>query len=158
MVRKAAAVKAFIGLLDAGYGGSLEAMAASPASATREGLLALPGVGPETADAILLYALGQPVMVVDEYLRRIETRHGLLDVKARYGDMQQLALQAFAGDSQETRLAHYNEFHALVVEVGKTHCGGVPRCSGCPLYVAAFNPPAAPTQAARVPRKAKASA
>ena len=158
MVRKGAAVKAFIHLLDADYSGSLEAMAAAPAAQTREALLALPGVGPETADAILLYALAQPVMVVDEYLRRIVTRHGLLDEKARYGELQQLALQAFGDDSQETRLAHCNEFHALVVEVGKTHCGGVPRCSGCPLHVAAFHPPEAPAQAARVPRKAKAPA
>jgi endonuclease-3 related protein len=59
MIRKGVAVKAFIGLLDADYEGSLEAMAAAPASATREALLALPGVGPETADAILLYALAQ---------------------------------------------------------------------------------------------------
>jgi endonuclease-3 related protein len=158
MVRKGAALKAFIGLLDADYGGSLKVMAAAPAPETRAALLALPGVGPETADAILLYALGQPVMVVDEYLRRIVTRHGLCDEQARYGDVQQLALQAFSDDSEETRLAHYNEFHALAVEVGKSHCGGVPRCTGCPLNLAAFNPPAAPVQAARVPRKAKVSA
>jgi endonuclease-3 related protein len=157
MIRKGVAVKAFIGLLDADYEGSLEAMAAAPASATREALLALPGVGPETADAILLYALAQPVMVVDEYLRRIVTRHGLIDERARYGEIQTLALQAFAGDSPETLLAHYNEFHALVVQVGKSHCGGVPRCLGCPLHLSAFHPPPVPAKAPRVPRKIKAT-
>lgn len=155
MVRKGAALKAFVALLDARYGGSLEAMAAAPAEQTRDVLLALPGVGPETADAILLYALHRPVMVVDEYLRRIVTRHGLIDERARYGDVQQLALQSFAGDAPETLLAHFNEFHALVVEVGKTHCGSVPRCTGCPLHVPSFSPPAI---AARAPRIARAPA
>jgi endonuclease-3 related protein len=158
MIRKSFAVKAFIGLLDAKYGGSVEAMATAPEADTRVALLALPGVGPETADAILLYALGQPVMVVDEYLRRIVTRHGLIEERARYGEIQTLALQAFAGDSTETRLTHYNEFHALVVEVGKNHCGGVPRCLGCPLHLSAFHPPPVPMKAPRIPDKAKATA
>ncbi len=151
MVRKAAAVKAFIALLDASYDGSLERMAAAPAGETRETLLALPGVGPETADAILLYALHKPVMVVDEYLRRVVTRHGLIAEPARYPGAQALALSAFTEDAPETLLAHYNEFHALVVMVGKTHCGGVPRCGGCPLNRPEFAPPAIPEKAARVP-------
>jgi endonuclease-3 related protein len=70
MIRKASALKAFITFLDAHHTGSLESLAAQPTGSLRVQLLALPGVGPETADAILLYALGQPVMVVDEYLRR----------------------------------------------------------------------------------------
>jgi len=153
MVRKGAAIKAFVALLDREYGGSLEQLATAPVGESRETLLALPGVGPETADAILLYALGQPVMVVDEYLRRVVTRHGLrfemLDERARYGDVQQLALAAFASDSPETLLAHYNEFHALIVMVGKTHCGGTARCKGCPLNRPEFAPPAQPETAPR---------
>ncbi len=139
MVRKALAIKAFIALLDRDYGGLLEVLAADPGA--RAALLALPGVGPETADAIVLYALGQPVMVVDEYLRRVTTRHGLIAVPGRYNDVQALALSAFAGDDEATLLAHYNEFHALIVMVGKTHCRGVPKCQGCPLNEPCFHPP-----------------
>ncbi len=153
MVRKGAAIRAFVALLDERYSGSFTEMAAAPVDETREQLLALPGVGPETADAILLYALDQPVMVVDEYLRRVVTRHGLIDEHARYAGVQQLALAAFAQDHRTDLLQHYNEFHALIVEVGKTHCGGVPRCSGCPLHRAEFTPPlveaTAPRTAAR---------
>ncbi len=151
MVRKGAAIKAFVAWLDAEYGGSLDRLAAEPADKAREALLALPGVGPETADAILLYALEQPVRVVAESLRRVATRHGLTAEPARYHDLQRLALAAFADEAEERRRAHYNEFHALVVQVGKEHCGGVPRCSGCPLGEARFHPPAAPTAAARIP-------
>lgn len=148
MVRKSLAIKAFIALLDTEYRGQISVLATTPTALARKALLALPGVGPETADAILLYALDQPVMVVDEYLRRVVTRHGLIEVPerapVRYDDVQQLALAAFAGDAETTRLSHYNEFHALIVEVGKEHCGGVPRCAGCPLNQARFNPPASP--------------
>ena len=76
--RKAPALKAFVAMLDAEFYGSLEKMAAAPTETLRKRLLALPGVGPETADAILLYALGHPVPVADEYLRRIAERHGLV--------------------------------------------------------------------------------
>ena len=133
MVRKAAALKAFVDFLDREYGGSLETLAATPISIAREQLLALPGVGPETADAILLYALGQPAMVADEYLRRIVTRHRLLPQKAKHADIQALAIEALGDDAPETLIRHYNEFHALVVTVGKTHCGPRPKCEGCPL-------------------------
>ncbi len=150
MVRKSAAVKAFVALLDRDYDSSLDRMASAPVDETREALLHLPGVGPETADVILLYALHRPVMVVDEYLRRVVTRHGLIPEPARYADVQLLALDAFAGDAPATLLAHYNEFHALIVMVGKTHCGGVPRCAGCPLNRPGFAPPPVPEKAPRV--------
>jgi endonuclease-3 related protein len=133
MVRKAAALKAFVAFLDEQHAGSLEQLAAQPTSSLRLRLLVLPGVGPETADVILLYALGHPVMVVDEYLRRIAIRHGLAPEKAKYDELQQLALTAFADDHKSTLLRHFNEFHALIVEAGKNHCGPTPRCSGCPL-------------------------
>ena len=152
MARKAASVRAFITLLDREYEGSLEVMARAPVADTREALLTLPGVGPETADAIVLYALEQPVMVVDEYLRRVVTRHGLIEERARYSDVQQLALAAFAEDAPHTLLAHFNEFHALIVMVGKTHCSAVPKCEGCPLNQPHFAPPAEPASAQRVPK------
>lgn len=144
MLRKAAALKAFIAFLDAGYNGSMDtlrhAALADPAS-MREKLLALPNIGPETADAILLYALDAPAMVVDEYLRRITTRHALVHENAKYSEIQALAEQAFApehkSESPKERARHYNEFHALIVQVGKSHCRRTPICEGCPL---AFDP------------------
>ena len=118
----------------------LDQLAAEEVSAAREKLLALPGVGPETADAILLYALGKPVMVVDEYLRRITTRHELLPEGAKYAEVQALAEAAFRHDEPATLPQHFNEFHALAVTIGKTYCGPKAKCEGCPL--ARFLPPA----------------
>jgi endonuclease-3 related protein len=80
--RKAPALKAFVRMLDSEFAGSLDLLAAAPTAVLRHRLLALPGVGPETADAILLYALNHPVPVADEYLRRIALRHRLLTAPA----------------------------------------------------------------------------
>ena len=137
MVRKAAAIKAFVTFLDRDHDSSLAQLAAQPTSVVRRQLLDLPGVGEETADAILLYALLHPVAVVDEYLRRIADRHGLAGRDRKYGEVQRLVDDAFANDPAEFRLQLYNEFHALVVAVGKHHCGPKARCEGCPL--AAFH-------------------
>jgi endonuclease III related protein len=133
MTRKAAAVKAFVAFLDAYYDGSLENLAEESPRVARERLLALPGVGPETADAILLYALGHPAIVVDEYLRRVVTRHGLAAEKAKYAEIQSLGEAMFASEPDGERARHCNEFHALIVEVGKRHCRKSPACEGCPL-------------------------
>lgn len=133
ILRKAASIKAFVAFLDTEYAASLEQMAAADTATLRSQLLALPGVGPETADAILLYALGHPVFVVDEYLRRIVTRHELLPANANYAALQQLGDAAVAATTREETARHANELHALVVEVGKQHCGTTPRCQGCPL-------------------------
>lgn len=136
--RKAAALKAFIAMLDDEFGGSLENLAVLPALQLRRRLLALPGVGAETADAILLYALGIPVPVADEYLHRIAERHQLLDTpsaaaRIRYDHLIDLTRRAFASDPTPHQAQLFNEFHALTVAVGKAHCGRVPNCDGCPL-------------------------
>jgi endonuclease-3 related protein len=134
--RKAPALKAFIALLDAEFSGSLRRMAAAPTPQLRQRLLALPGVGPETADAILLYALGHPVPVTDEYLRRIAHRHALLTPNSKtipYESLTDLTRQAFAADPISTHAQLFNEFHALTVAVGKAHCGRTARCENCPL-------------------------
>jgi endonuclease III related protein len=136
--RKAPALKSFVRLLDEEFGGSLDAMAATPTEALRKSLLSLPGVGQETADAILLYALRHPVPVADEYLRRIAERHGLLTIEAgrsriAYEQLADLTRQAFAADAPSNRGRLFNEFHALSVAVGKAHCGRTARCEGCPL-------------------------
>jgi endonuclease-3 related protein len=138
ITRKAPALKAFVAMLDKEFGGSLEAMAAVPTGSLRNRLLDLPGVGPETADAILLYALRHPVPVADEYFRRIAERHGLVALpagraKISYDDLADLTRRTFAGDAEEGRTQLFNEFHALTVAVGKAHCGRTARCEGCPL-------------------------
>lgn len=136
--RKAPALKAFIAMLDAEFGGSLEALAAIPTKQLRQRLLALPGVGYETADAILLYALGHAVPVADEYLRRIAERHVLITPapvknRAGYEALVQLTREAFADDPIRLRKRLFNEFHALTVAVGKAHCSKQANCEGCPL-------------------------
>ena len=113
-------------------------MAAAPTEVLRRRLLDLPGVGSETADAILLYALGHAVPVADEYLRRIAERHALLAPapgknRAGYESLVQLTRDAFAGDPEQDRGRLFNEFHALAVAVGKAHCAKTARCEGCPL-------------------------
>jgi len=136
--RKAPALKAFVAMLDTEFGGSLDVLATAPTVPLRRRLLALPGVGPETADAILLYALGKPLPVADEYLRRIVERHRLVTPppgrnRQGYEALAQLTHQAFALDPAAHRAILFNEFHALAVTVGKVHCGRTARCAGCPL-------------------------
>lgn len=133
MVRKALAIKAFVAFLDREHEGSLDQLAGQPTSEARRQLMALPGVGEETADAILLYALRHPSPVVDEYLRRIADRHGLAGRERKYSHVQALVGEAFTNDPPEFQERLLNEFHALVVAVGKNHCGPRPRCEGCPL-------------------------
>jgi len=136
--RKAPALKAFIAMLDAEFEGSLDKLAAASTHALRGRLLALPGVGPETADAILLYALGHAVPMADEYLRRIAERHQLLHPppgrdRKGYESLVHLTRQAFAGEIASGHSQFFNEFHALTVAVGKAHCGRTARCANCPL-------------------------
>jgi endonuclease-3 related protein len=134
--RKGPALKAFVAMLDEKFGGSLDALADQPTEALRTRLLALPGVGPETADAILLYALNHPVPVVDEYLRRIVQRHGLATPspgRKGYEQLAELMRSAFASEGSTVQLRLMNEAHALVVVVGKAHCRKAACCEGCPL-------------------------
>ncbi len=136
--RKAPALKAFIDMLDAEFSSSLDALAAEPTDVLRLRLLRLPVVGPETADAILLYALRHPVPVADEYLRRIVERHHLLEAapgrnRKGYESLVQLTREAFAPDPNDEHARLFNEFHALTVAVGKAHCGRSAQCIGCPL-------------------------
>jgi endonuclease-3 related protein len=138
VTRKAPALKAFVALLDSEFSDSLGTMAAAPTPELRRRLLALPGVGPETADAILLYAFSHPVPVADEYLRRIAERHGLLPSPVPrsgrgYESLVALTSAAFAQEPLQNQEKIFNEFHALTVAVGKAHCGSTPRCENCPL-------------------------
>lgn len=95
--QKAARLKGFVLHLDRSHGGSLEQMFAQPTDALREELLGLDGIGPETADSILLYAANREVFVVDSYTRRIFARHGLTKIGAPYEELRLAVQQALAG-------------------------------------------------------------
>jgi endonuclease-3 related protein len=125
---KAKKLKEFCRFLKAGYGGRAEAMLSRPMPELREELLGVWGLGPETVDSMLLYALGMPSFVVDAYTKRIFARTGLTKPEAKYGE-----LKRFFEDSLPRDPNVYNEFHALVVEHGKRHCRSRPVCAGCPL-------------------------
>ncbi len=110
------------------YDGDLDTMFSSNLSGLREELLSLNGIGPETADSILLYAGGLPTFVVDTYTHRVLARHGWIGYEAEYYEIKD------AFESQlEQDVALYNEFHALLVRVGHLHCGKTPKCEACPL-------------------------
>jgi len=127
--QKTRTLKGFVDFLFAKYRGTLALMLSVPAQALREQLLGLRGIGPETADSILLYAGRRPVFVVDAYSRRILERHSIVHGKTTYGEIQQL----FENDLPRDHLV-FNEFHALIVETGKLHCRAQnPLCSECPL-------------------------
>ncbi len=108
--------------------GGTEAFLSLPPGKLREILLSLPGIGPETADSILLYAAERPVFVVDAYTRRIFSRLGFIRGNEPYEELRALFERCLPRD---TRL--YQEYHALLVRHGKEHCRARPRCHGCPL-------------------------
>lgn len=110
------------------YGGSLAAMFRTDPPTLRNELLGVHGVGPETADSILLYAGGIPVFVVDMYTHRVLARHGWIGFDAGYFELQEHFQSSLAEDA-----AMFNEFHALLVRLGHVHCRKTPKCEGCPL-------------------------
>lgn len=127
--QKARKLRAFVRFLDAEYGGSLDRMFDQPTAELREKLLAVHGIGPETADSILLYAGRHPVFVIDAYTKRILARHGLAPAEVGYEDAQTLFHEHLP---RETPL--YNQYHALLVETGKRWCRARnARCDECPL-------------------------
>jgi endonuclease-3 related protein len=125
---KARRLKAFVRFLFDHYNGSLRTLFREEPRKLRDRLLRVNGIGPETADAILLYAGGIPFFVVDAYTRRVFHRHRLMDGRRDYRALQAEFMEALPEDPQR-----YNEFHALIVRVGKEHCGPTPDCKGCPL-------------------------
>ena len=110
------------------HGGSMAAMAELPLEALRTELLAVKGIGPETADCILLYACGKPVFVIDAYTRRVLRRHGIAMADAPYDELRRWFEEHLGRDE-----ALWREFHALFVYVGKDFCRTRARCEGCPL-------------------------
>ncbi len=126
---KARRLRSLIDFLFAEYDGSLEAMFATEMSTLRQQLLGVNGVGPETADSILLYAGEMPTFVVDTYTHRVLARHGWIEYEADYHQIKEhfeLNLQC--------DVPLYNEFHALLVRVGHHYCRKTPKCEECPLF------------------------
>ncbi len=108
--------------------GDLDRLATIETATLRDELLDVYGVGPETADSILLYALERKVFVIDAYTLRIGQRHGWFPDDTKYEEAQSFFERSLDGD-----VALYNEYHALLVRVGATTCKPTPRCEGCPL-------------------------
>jgi endonuclease-3 related protein len=127
--QKAAKLKGFVAHLDKAHGGSLERLLAQPLAKLRPELLSLKGIGPETADCILCYAAGQPVMPMDAYTRRIFHRIGAWPESITYEAMQERFHAALPADT-----ALFNEYHAQLDTLGAQLClKRAPRCSQCPL-------------------------
>jgi endonuclease-3 related protein len=125
---KAKRLKNFIDWLFDGYGGELANLKSVGTDRLREELLEVKGIGRETADSILLYALERPVFVVDAYTARITLRHRLIEPGADYEQLRQLFESNLLED-----IRLFNEYHALLVRTGKEFCRPKARCSGCPL-------------------------
>jgi endonuclease-3 related protein len=126
---KAQRLRNLLGLLVERYDGSLDELFAVPPDVLREELLAVHGVGPETADAIMLYAGHIPSFVVDAYAHRVLARHGWIDFEADYHRIKE-----FFEERLPAEAPLYNEYHALLVRVGKEHCkSSEAKCEGCPL-------------------------
>jgi endonuclease-3 related protein len=126
---KSKRLKEFLKFFFKHYQGSVKKMSAVDTFVLREQLLSVNGVGPETADSILLYALDKPVFVVDAYTKRIFSRHRLIKEDADYRELQNLFMRNLKKD-----VKLFNEFHALLVKLGKDYClKRRPRCEICPL-------------------------
>jgi endonuclease-3 related protein len=125
---KARRLKNLIGMVVEAYGGDLAAMGQTETAQLRQKLLLVNGVGPETADSILLYACHRPIFVVDTYTYRVTNRHALVEEEVNYQALQDFFMQHLPLD-----VDMFNEYHALLVKVGKLHCKRKARCEGCPL-------------------------
>jgi endonuclease-3 related protein len=126
---KAQRLKNLFDMVADSYGGEVDLFLSDELGSARENLLAVKGVGPETADSILLYACGHPVFVVDMYTHRVFSRHNMVEEETDYQSIQDVFVDHLP---QDLRL--YNEFHALIVRVAGTFCKKTkPLCEKCPL-------------------------
>lgn len=125
---KARRLKNFLTFFLDEFDGDIRKMRRKNLQRLREKLLGVSGIGPETADSILLYALEKPVFVVDAYTRRILCRHYLCKEDTSYEELQKLFMEHLPKS-----IPIYNEYHAELVNIGKDFCRKVPRCETCPL-------------------------
>ncbi|NQT07367.1 MAG: endonuclease III domain-containing protein [Candidatus Omnitrophica bacterium] len=125
---KAKRLKNFLKVLQKEFGGSLKRLFKLPLKRLREKLLSINGIGPETADSILLYAGKKPIFVIDAYTKRVLLRHGMIDDGATYEQMQAIFMKHLP---RSVKL--FNEYHALIVELAKGYCRKRAHCTLCPL-------------------------
>lgn len=126
--QKAFRLKSIVNFINQEFDCKTENMALADKDELRNKLLSINGLGPETVDTILLYALNKPVFVVDKYTYRIFHRHGLAPIDCSYDEVQEMFMNSLEEDP-----AVFNEYHALIVRVGKDHCGKRANCDECPL-------------------------
>ncbi len=127
--QKALTIRNFLNFLHSNCGGSLNRMFRRPTAELRKQLLSVRGLGPETVDSILVYAGRRPSFIVDAYTRRVLERHHLIEPRTGYDQIQALFHGSLPPDAQL-----FNEYHALIVEIGKRYCRrSNPDCSSCPL-------------------------
>jgi endonuclease-3 related protein len=126
---KADRLKNFLVFLHLNFDLKMEKLRNESTSKLRHTLLKVKGIGPETADSILLYALERPVFVIDAYTKRIFSRHGIMEQERDYSEFQDFVMERLPRDPEL-----YNEYHALIVRAGKNWCKkSKPLCSKCPL-------------------------
>ena len=125
---KAKRLKNLINFIAESYQADLTLFFEDKTQSLRQGLLSVKGIGPETADSILLYAARRPVFVIDAYTHRILCRHNMSEEQTTYDELQALFMDHLPEDP-----ALFNEFHALIVQVGKAYCRKNPLCNRCPL-------------------------
>lgn len=125
---KANRLKNFIAFFIHEYHGSITRMKKEDLNSVRKKLLSVNGIGPETADSIILYALEKPVFVIDAYTKRVLSRHNILDHGATYDVFQDLFHTKL-----KKNISFFNEYHALIVRLAKKHCRTKPICADCPL-------------------------
>lgn len=125
---KARRLMNFLDWLFESHDGDIESLEHMGTDTLREELLSVKGIGPETADSILLYALDRDIFVVDTYTARIAVRHGLIEPDADYHELQEFFQSNLPDD-----IKLFNEFHALIVQAGKNFCRPKPKCDQCPL-------------------------
>lgn len=131
---KARRLRSFLRVLVEVFGGDLKRLFAGPTAVVRERLLAIHGIGPETADSMLLYAGDHQRFVIDAYTKRIFLRHGWCRRDAGYDDLQRLCESALNQKPPRARLDYWQDYHAQLVNVGKDYCRTrQPRCADCPL-------------------------
>jgi endonuclease III related protein len=131
---KARRLRAFLEVLIRQHDGKLESLWRGTLQEARNRLLAIHGIGPETADSMLLYAGHRPTFVIDAYTRRVFTRHGWCAPDSTYAELQHLCESALRQDHPGRQLDLWQDYHAQLVKVGKVHCRAHrPRCEECPL-------------------------
>lgn len=131
---KAKRLKSLVGFLMHNFKGDIVLMRRQDQKALRRELVLVHGIGPETCDSIMLYALNKPVFVIDAYTKRIFSRCGIVKEGVTYDELQRLFMESLP---RSVKL--YNEYHALIVQLGKEICRKIPKCNLCPINKLCYN-------------------